>query len=140
MSINTDYVTRCITTLETALERLRHYEQVSLDYDIFRAACVKEFEVVLEQSSRLLQRRLQPFFTSDRQVRDFTFAETFRNASTLGLLSPEECQRWLEYRANRNRTAHDYGAGFAEVTLKLLPSFIEDARALTRMVAEESDG
>lgn len=140
MSINTDYVTRRIETLEAALERLGPLEQDSVEYDIFRAACVKEFEVILEQSGRLLNRLLQPFFASERQARDFTFAETFRNAVTHGLLSQEACERWLEYRANRNRTAHDYGAAFAEVTVKLLPSFIADARALTLTVSEHGDG
>ena len=36
----------------------------------------------------------------------------------------------MEYRDNRNSTAHDYGVGFAESTLQLLPQFIIDARSL----------
>ncbi len=140
MSINTEYVNKCIETLEEALKRLAQVEQDSVEYDIFRAACVKEFEIILEQSNKLLNRRLQPHFASERRVRDFTFAETFRNAATHGLLSQEECERWLEYRVNRNQTAHDYGLGFAEVTLKLLPSFISDARSLAKAVSEASDG
>ena len=140
MSIDTTYVTRCIATLEAALERLAPLEQDSVEYDIFRAACVKEFEVILEQSNRLLNRRLQPYFASERRVRDFTFAETFRNAARQGLLSQEECERWLAYRANRNQTAHDYGSGFAEVTLNLLPKFITDARSLALTVSEQGNG
>lgn len=36
----------------------------------------------------------------------------------------------LTYRANRNNTAHDYGEGFANETLKLLPQYLQDVRQL----------
>ncbi|OED50759.1 hypothetical protein ACH42_00715 [Endozoicomonas sp. (ex Bugula neritina AB1)] len=45
------------------------------------------------------------------------FKEVFRQAAQHGLLELEETQRWLEYRENRNNTAHDYGKKFAEQTL-----------------------
>ncbi len=38
-----------------------------------------------------------------------------------------------------NDTAHDYGAGFAEATLRLLPDFIADARALADMIEAAPD-
>jgi hypothetical protein len=38
-----------------------------------------------------------------------------------GLLSAEECERWLEYRDSRNTTAHDYGEDFAEKICKAFP-------------------
>ena len=41
---------------------------------------------------------------------------------------------------HRNDTAHDYGEGFAETTLKLLPGFITDAKALTGVIEEADDG
>ena len=47
-----------------------------------------------------------------------------------GMLSSAEVERWLAYRANRNSTAHDYGAGFANDTLALLPTYLEDVRSL----------
>ena len=58
----------------------------------------------------------------------------FRNAARHGLLSAESCEGWFEYRDNRNDTAHDYGEGFAEQTLNLLPGFIADARELASVV------
>lgn len=58
------------------------------------------------------------------------FKDIFRHAVLHGLLSEEACERWYQYRDNRNVTAHDYGAGFAQETLKLLPRFLADARAL----------
>ena len=41
---------------------------------------------------------------------------------------------------NHNDTAHDYGEGFAETTLKLLPDFITDAKALADVIEEAADG
>jgi hypothetical protein len=34
----------------------------------------------------------------------------------------------------RNNTAHDYGVGFAESTLELLPQFILDAQNLVEII------
>ena len=48
-------------------------------------------------------------------------------------------ERWLRYRDNRSDTAHDYGEDFAEATLKLLPDFIVDARALADLIDREDD-
>jgi hypothetical protein len=38
----------------------------------------------------------------------------------------------LAYRANRNTTAHDYGKGFADETLTLLPAYLDDLRQLAQ--------
>ena len=42
-------------------------------------------------------------------------------------------------RDNRNDTAHQYGEGFAETTLKLLPQFIADAKELAQVITEGED-
>ena len=68
MNINTDHLNRCISTLRSAWEGLQQRESGDVLYDIYRAACVKEFELVLEQSGRLLKRRLRPYFASNRQA------------------------------------------------------------------------
>ena len=41
---------------------------------------------------------------------------------------------------NHNDTAHDYGEGFAETTLKLLPDFVADAKTLADVIEEGNDG
>ncbi len=139
MPINTDFLVRCIYTLESAFDQLRQRESEDSLYDIFRAAAVKEFELVLEQSGNLLKRRLRPFFASNRRADRLTFKDAFRYAAKHGLISVEAGERWFAYRDNRNDTAHDYGADFAETTLKLLPTFIVDARELAQVIAEGDD-
>ena len=139
MTINTDFLVRCIATLETAYEQLRQREQADPLYDIFCAASVKEFELVLEQSGSLLRKRLRPYFASNRQADELPFRVAFRYAAKHNLLPVDACERWFKYGDNRNNTAHDYGEGFAETTLRLLPGFIADARALARVIAEGGD-
>ncbi len=139
MSINTDFLRRCLDTLERALSELKRSDPDSIAYDIYRAACVKEFEIVLEQSGKLLRKRLGAYFASNRQADRLAFKDLFRHTAKHGLIDPDTCERWLKYRDNRNDTAHDYGEGFAETTLKLLPDFIADAEALAGVIEEADD-
>ena len=62
-----------------------------------------------------------------------------RHAGKHGMLSSAEVERWLAYRANRNNTAHDYGAGFANDTLQLLPAYLQDVRALSAALQKVFD-
>ena len=140
MSIDTTFLRRCIQTLERALEEIEGRSDTDdIIYDIYRAACVKEFELVLEQSGRLLRKRLAAFFSSNRRADRLTFKDLFRHAARHDLITPEAVERWFLYRDNRNDTAHDYGEGFAEATLKLLPDFIADAKALADTIEEADD-
>ena len=125
--LNTDYFKRCIITLERAFNFLNESSNDEALYDIYRAACVKEFEIILEQTGKLLKKCLKPYFSSPKLVDRLNFKDIFRYAAKHDLISLEVAERWLIYRDNRNDTAHDYGAGFADDTLALLPQFIIDA-------------
>lgn len=141
MKIDTTFLRRCIASLERAIEGI---EEVGggddVMYDVFRAACVKEFELVLEQSGKLLRKRIAAFFASNRQADRLAFKDLFRHAAKHGLVDGATVERWLAYRDNRNDTAHDYGEEFAEATLKLLPAFVEDAKALVEAIEAAGDG
>ena len=126
-AINTEYLNRCIQALKKSYERMKNKSKEHIDYDIYRAACVKEFEIILEQCGKLLKKRLREFFHSNKAVDELRFKDLFRYAAKHGLISVQHSERWLKYRDNRNDTAHDYGEDFAEQTLKLLPDFISDA-------------
>ncbi|MCK5522471.1 MAG: nucleotidyltransferase substrate binding protein [Thiomargarita sp.] len=134
MIINVDYLNLCIQTLEGAFVQLQQTEQGEIVYNIYRAACVKEFEIILEQSGKLLKKRLSNYFASNKALDKLTFKDIFRHAAKHVVIDIDTCERWFEYRDNRNNTAHDYGEHFAESTLKLLPSFIADAKALTKII------
>lgn len=139
MKIDTTYYERCIGTLEKAYGLLLKANPENIDYDMYRSACVKEFEIILEQSGKLLRKVLKPYFHSSQAVDKLYFKDVFRQAVVRSIISPELCERFLEYRENRNNTAHDYGVNFAEETLGLLPNFIVDAKLLTEAINQQNN-
>lgn len=126
--INIEYLSRCIEVLEFSYKRMKKHSSKDIEYDICRAACVKEFELILEQCGKLLRKKLRNFLHSNKAVDELTFKDIFRYSAKHGLMSAESSERWLKYRDNRNDTAHNYGEKFAEQTLKLLPEFIVSAK------------
>ncbi len=140
MKIDTTFLRRCIDSLEWAAQELEGHEtREGFLYDTYRAACVKGFELVLEQSGKLLRKRIAVYFSNNRKADRLTFLEVFRYAVKHDLLDCEAVERWYGYRDNRNDTAHEYGEDFAETTLTLLPAFIEDAKALANMIDAAED-
>lgn len=134
MNIDTQFFERCIKTLADAYQLLQKAEKESTAYDIYRSACVKEFEIILEQSGKLLKKSLKPYFHSAKAVDNLVFKDIYRYSGQHGLISLDEVERWLTYRDNRNDTAHNYGADFAENKLQLLEQFIIDADALAKVI------
>ena len=141
MNIDTTFLRRCIGTLEQAFGEISvQGKGDDFAYEIYRAACVKEFELVLEQSGKLLRKRLASYFASNRQADRLAFKDLFRHAARHDLVEPDAVERWLGYRDNRNDTAHNYGEDFAETTMELLPAFINDAKALAGVIEQANDG
>lgn len=138
MYIDTTYYERCISTLEKAYALLLNTNPEIIDYDMYCSACIKEFEIILEQSGKLLRKVLKPYFHSAAAVDKLVFKEVFRNAVLRTIITDETCERWLQYRDNRNNTAHDYGVNFAEETLLLLPQFIFDAINLAAVISQNN--
>ncbi len=136
MKIDTIFLQRCIETLDQAKELLNSSESESIQYELYRSACVKEFEIILEQSGKLLKKAIAPYLHSARAVNKLFFKDVFRHAAQFELISINEAERWLEYRDNRNNLAHDYGVEFAAKTLVLMSQFIEDAKSLEKVLRE----
>lgn len=131
MSLNTDHLLRTASTLEQAILKIAEVpagEEVL--YDLYRNAAIKSFELSLETAGKLLRKALKLFGGSPREVDALVFNDVLRRAGQHSLMDAAAVERWLKYRANRNNTAHDYGAGFAEETLKILPAYLVDVRAL----------
>lgn len=139
MPLNTDYLNRCILTLERSLDALQKGDVGSIEYEVYRNATVKGFELTLEMSGKLLRKAIKPYFATPKAADALAFKDIFRHAGKHGILGIDEVERWLQYRDNRNTTAHDYGAGFAEQTLALLPVFLTDARKLMEKLRHGKD-
>lgn len=132
--INTEFLQKCIDTLEKSYQMLKGAEEGTIDYELYRNSLVKGFEMTIEQSGKLLRKKITPYFSSKREADRLTFKDIFRHAHKYSLLTEEETARWMEYRDNRNNTAHDYGEVFARETLSLIESFLRDARNLKEVI------
>jgi len=139
MIIDTTYYERCISTLQKAHTMLKKEKSENIEYEMYRSACIKEFEIILEQSGKLLRKVLSPYFHTSKEVDKLNFKEVFRHAVLRSLIDNKTCERWLEYRDNRNNTAHDYGVDFAEETLIILPQFIVDALELAEIIKQQNN-
>lgn len=135
--INTEYLERCIETLEKSYSCIKTVEEGSIDYEMYRNSLVKSFEITLEQSGNLLRKKLTPYFASKKAVDTLTFKDLFREAHKHSLLDKDEVERWFKYRDNRNNTAHDYGKAFAEETLSLMDNFLKDVYHLKEIIENE---
>lgn len=135
--ISTEYLKRCLATLKKAYELIQSAEEGSIEYEMYRNSLVKGFEITLEQSGKLLKKRLVPYFSSKKSIDSLTFKDIFRYANKHSLLSTEEVERWFKYRDNRNSTAHDYGRAFAEQTITLIDDFIKDVEKLAEVIENE---
>lgn len=138
MVLITDHLSRCIQTLESSLMKLEKAAPESVDYEVFRNAVVKGYELALETSGKLLRKALKEYTGSSRAVDELSYKDVIRQALKHGLITDQETvERWFAYRDNRNDTAHDYGIGFAQDTLTLLPGFLKDVHALEKTLREK---
>jgi len=141
VKIDTTFLRRRIAILEMAMVGIKlHEDDGDPIYDLYRATCVKEFELVLHQSGKLLRKRLADWFASNREADRIQFKDLFRHAARHDLIALDAAERWLRYRDNLNHTTHGYGEGFVTTTLRLLPDFVKDATALADMIERTNDG
>ena len=134
--IDTLFLDRCILALDKAYAMLSKYTTEDIEYDIYRSAIIKEFEIILEQSGKLLKKAIKPYFSSSKAVDKLYFKDIFREAGLHGLLEIKEVERWCEYRDSRNYTSHEYGEYLANNILDLIPQFVKDAQKLSDVVGK----
>ena len=130
MKLNFDHLQRCSLTLERSLQSMGKTQPGSVDYEVFRNAVIKSFELTLETAGKLLRKVIKDYVGSPKTVDALVFKDVLRHAALHGLLSAAELERWLIYRDSRNDTAHNYGEQFADTTFALITDFQRDALAL----------
>lgn len=132
MPLDTEHLRTTLRALDASVVLYRQAQAAgeATHQEIFRLAIVKGFELVQEVCFKLLRRRLRDFGLVSRGLEATPVKELLRLGAQHGLLTMEEVERWFAYRDNRNDTAHDYGDGFVSETLRLMPAFVQDVRAL----------
>lgn len=139
MALNTDHLETCINTLESSFSRLQEAKPDSVDYEVFRNATIKGFELTLETAGKLLRKALKAYTGNPKTIDELNYKDVFRHAVKHSLLHTGEVERWFSYRDNRNDTAHDYGIEFAKSTVRLLPDFLIDVKKLLQILQNQSE-
>lgn len=79
-TIDTSVLTRCSSALQEALKLPHDSPPDSIQYELLRSACVKEFEIILEQAGKLLKKALRACYASPGQAGTLVFKDIFRAA------------------------------------------------------------
>ncbi len=134
MYLNVDHLRRCMQTLDSSLTLYRKAEPDSIDQEVFRNAIVKSYELTQETAFKLLKKALKAYGHIGKKLEATPVKDILRLAAVHDLMTLEEVERWFRYRDNRNNTAHDYGAQFADQTLVLIPDFLQDIATLANVL------
>ena len=137
--IATQHLARSIETLESSLASLRGAPAESIEFEVFRNAVVKGFELTLETTGKLLRRALKEYVAVPRQIDVLEDRDVLRAANKHGLLTEDEVGRWLTYRNHRSCFEHELGVEIHEVRFGLMADFAMDARHLESMLRERLD-
>lgn len=134
MAVEVGYLNKCISALAAGLESLSNKSDEDL-YELRRAGCVREFKLILEQADSLLRDRIGGFLASGEQAADdLNPKDVFRYATKHKLIGSEACERWIKYCENLSGAGGGDSEAFTGETLKLLPSFVKDAKALSEIL------
>ena len=66
--LQTAHFKRCIQTLDASFALLKQARPGSVEYDVYRNAIIKGFELVFETGGKLLGKYLKQFFASPAEV------------------------------------------------------------------------
>jgi nucleotidyltransferase substrate binding protein (TIGR01987 family) len=130
--LNVTHLQRCCQTLQSSLKFYQQAEAGSIDQEVFRNAIIKGYELSQETAFKLLKKALKAYGHGSKKLETTPIKDILRLAAVHGLMTLDEVERWFAYRDNRNNTAHDYGEAFANQTLALMPSFLEDISRLAQ--------
>jgi len=130
--LNVAHLQRCCQTLQSSLKFYQQAEAGSIDQEVFRNAIIKGYELSQETAFKLLKKALKAYGHGSKKLETTPIKDILRLAAVHGLMTLDEVERWFAYRDNRNNTAHDYGEAFANQTLVLIPSFLEDINRLAQ--------
>ena len=130
--IDTSFMESRLRIMDTAMEQMQDSTLGESICGLVQDVCTMEFERVLEQSGKLLRKRLAEYFASNRKADALTFRDCFRHAAKHGIIDCAACERWLQYRDNIPHPTQS--TALSDKTLRLLAQFSTDAHALAAII------
>ncbi len=123
---------RALASLERAIVR----STAAANDDELRDAVIQRFESSYELSWKMLKRHLEQVVADPGMVDQWSFKQLMREAAERGLIAAVE--PWIEYRYQRNMTAHAYDEEKAKRVHETALVFLADAKALLVAVEQRN--
>jgi nucleotidyltransferase substrate binding protein (TIGR01987 family) len=97
-------------------------------FEQFRNSVIQTFEYSWELTTKFLRRELAERAASADEITSLSFPDLLRTAAETGFI--DSVERWLVFRAIRNKTSHGYEESFAAEAYSCAGEFLDAAREL----------
>lgn len=104
-------------------------------FDIIADSCVKRFEYTIEIAWKIMKKYLKLEY--GKEDKELTINNIFR--FTAGYEMIDGWERWKEYYAQRNNSAHENNIKKSREILKFIPAFIKDTDILIKNLGKNID-
>lgn len=132
-----DSLVKSIEALERVIKTANRLDASDEDLqEAVRAGVIQNFEVVYEQSWKMMERWLEEN-VGTVYVNVRTRRELFRRAAESLIIT--DVDRWMEYHEARNRTSHTYNEDTAQSVFEEATEFVHDAKRLLRILEGHND-
>ena len=121
--------------LESLAKAIRRSEPAPQDEEL-RDAVIKRFEYSYELCWKMLKRQLERESPSPAEVDQFSFRDLIREGAEHGLVANPG--KWMQYRHQRNLTAHIYDSAKAVAVYQAALMFYRDALDLLKVLEERN--
>jgi nucleotidyltransferase substrate binding protein (TIGR01987 family) len=128
MNLDLTSVHKALASLGRAIARAKE----APDDEELRDAVIQRFEFTFELAWKTLKRQLEQEVAEPASVDRLAFHDLLREAAERGLLTDVEA--WMEYRRQRNITAHTYDEAKAKSVYETALRFFPDAQALVETI------
>lgn len=134
MHISTTHLERCLQTLTASLQKLQATESDSIEFDIYRNAVIKGFELSQEICGKLLRRALKAYGGSPKEVDEIVYKEVLRRCAKQTILEPAFTEKLWVYTTKQQSVADDDYIPFVQEILPLLPIFITEMSHISNLL------
>ncbi len=137
MNLYFNNLAKSIKALERVIKTTNRLDASDADLqEAVRAGVIQNFEVVYEQSWKMMERWLEEN-VGTVYVNVRTRRELFRRAAESLIIT--DVDRWMEYHEARNRTSHTYDEDIAQSVFEEAIEFVHDAKRLLRILEGHND-
>ena len=137
MNLYLDSFAKAVSALERAIKTVNKLDASDEDLrEAVRAGVIQNFEVVYEQSWKMMKRWLAENVGAI-YVDGVPRGGLFRLASENRLIV--DVNRWMAYHKARNQTSHTYDEDTAQSVFEEAAEFVHDAKQLLRTLEKHND-